>query len=61
MSINITHTMNNSQFESRENLRNAAKNILSSKGASNESIQKIVDQTIFENKNLYLNPQLSII
>ena len=28
MTLNITHTMNSFQFENRENLRNAARNIL---------------------------------
>lgn len=65
MSMNITHTMNTFNFESRENLRNAAKDILNRQGASNESLQKIVDQTIFESKQNAvmnsLNPQLAII
>lgn len=58
MGINITHTMNNSfqQFENRENLRNTAKNILNKQNASSETVQKIVDKTVFD-----YNPQLSII
>ena len=56
MGLNITHTMNSFQFESRENLRNAAKNILNRQGASTESMQKIIDQTIFQN-NSYQNSQ----
>lgn len=57
MELNITHTMNSfQQFENRENLRNAAKNILSKQNSSNESIQRIVDKTVFE-----YNPQLAII
>ena len=56
MGMNITHTMNSFQFESRENLRNAAKNILNRQGASTESMQKIIDQTIFQN-NSYQNSQ----
>ncbi len=57
MGINITHTMNSfQQFENRENLRNAAKNILNKQNASQETVQKIVDKTVFE-----YNPQLSII
>lgn len=57
MGINITHTMNSfQQFENRENLRNAAKNILNRQTASQETVQKIVDKTVFD-----YNPQLSII
>ncbi len=41
MGINITHTMNSfQQFENRENLRNAAKNILNKQTASQETVQK---------------------
>lgn len=62
MGINITHTMNNSQFENRETLRNTAKEILNKNNASKESIQKIVDKTIFNSDSeRYYNPQLSII
>ena len=57
MGINITHTMNSfQQFENRENLRKAAKNILSKQNASSETIQKIIDKTVFD-----YNPQLAII
>lgn len=59
MAINITHTMNSFQFESRDNLRNAARNILSKQGVSTETAHKFVEQTIFSN-DAY-NPQLSII
>lgn len=51
MSINISHTMNNSQFENRENLRNATKNILNRQGASAEATKKILEQAIFSEKN----------
>ena len=65
MSMNITHTMNTFNFEGRENLRNTAKDILNRKGASNESMQKIIDETIFDAKQKSvmssLNPQLAII
>lgn len=63
MGINITHTMDSFQFENRENLRNTAKNLLSNKGASKETVQKIVDKTIFDVKyrDSYQNPQLAII
>ena len=51
MNFNITSTMNNSQFENKENLRQAAKNILNRKGASTESTNKILEQTIFSDYN----------
>ena len=51
MNFNITSTMNNSQFENKENLRQAAKNILNRKGASTESTIKILEQTIFSDYN----------
>lgn len=64
MGLNITHTMNNSQFENRENLRNAARDILNRQNASAETTQKIMDKTIFNNSyqlsNVY-SPQLAII
>lgn len=57
MGINITHTMNNfQQFENRENLRNAAKNILSRQNANSETVNKIVERNVFD-----YNPQLAII
>ena len=59
MSINITHTMNSFQFESRENLRNAAKNILNRQGASTEATNNILEQAIFSTKNS--NAQLDIL
>lgn len=59
MRLNITHTMNSFQFESRENLRNAAKNILNKQGATPEVTQKVLEQTIFNNSSY--NPQLAII
>ena len=64
MGFNITQTMNSSHFENRENLRNAAKNILNRQDASPETSQKIMDKTIFDNayqmNNVY-SPQLAII
>ena len=64
MSINISHT-SNFQFESRENLKNTAKNILNKQGTSSETLQKIIDSTIFDKngqlKDVYPNPQLAII
>lgn len=59
MTINITHTMNSFQFESRENLRKAAKNILNRQGASAEVTNKILEQPIFSTKNS--NAQLDIL
>lgn len=65
MSINITQTMNTFNFERNENLRNTARDILNRQGASSESMQKIIDETIFsaKEKNVMnsLNPQLAII
>lgn len=65
MSINITHTMNTFNFEGRDSLRNSARDILGRQGASNESMQKIIDETIFDAKQKTvmssLNPQLAII
>lgn len=61
MGLNITHAMTNFQFESKENLRNTAKDILQKHGASENSIQKIIEQPVFSSVNLYPNPQLAII
>lgn len=51
MGINITGTMNTSQFENRENLRNAAKNILNKTNSSKETIDNIINENIFDYKN----------
>ena len=61
MSINITHTLTNFQFENKENLKNAARNILNRQGSSSESSEKLIRQTIFSDSELYQNPHLSII
>ena len=62
MGINITQTMNSFQFENRENLRNAANDILKKQGASNETLNNIVNKTIFDsNGQIYSNSQLAII
>ena len=62
MDINITHTMNSNQFENRENLRRTAKEILNKHGASSESVEKIMDKTIFGTESrAYSNAQLSIL
>lgn len=58
MGLNITHTMNSFQFENRENLRNAAKNILNRQGASAETMQKIFEKTIFPANNYQNSQQL---
>lgn len=47
MSINITHTTSSFQFENKENLKNTAKQILNKQDSSTETMQKILDQTIF--------------
>ncbi|MBO5737747.1 hypothetical protein J6R97_00220 [bacterium] len=66
MGLNITHTMQNSQFENRENLRQTAKKILNRKGASEESVKKIIDDSIFNTNsfikynNLSTKSQISI-
>lgn len=53
------------QFENKENLKSAAKNILTNSGANTEATQKIIQQTIFEGdrqmKEAYLNSQMAIL
>lgn len=65
MGLNITHTMNNMNFENRESLKNTAREILSKQGASAETSGAIIEKTIFNttNKNgdFYINPQLAIL
>ena len=65
MGLNITHTMNNMNFENRESLRNAAKDILNRQGASAETTRSILENTIFNTSNrggdFYVNPQLAIL
>ena len=62
MGLNITHT-NGFQFESRENLRNTAKDILARQGASQESTQKVLQETIFQQARPEANyaPHIAII
>ena len=62
MGLNITHT-NSFQFESRENLKNTAKNLLAKQGASQEASQKILEKTIFNQIKPEANyaPHLAII
>lgn len=62
MGINVSQAMNGYQFENRENLRNAAKNILNRQGVSNESAQKLIDYTVFDyDAKSYSNAQLAIL
>lgn len=62
MGINVTHTMGSFQFESKENLRNTAKDILKRQGASEENMQRILDKTIFDSDGrIYSNSQLAVI
>ena len=65
MGMNITHTMNNFNFENKQNLRNTAKDILNRQGASNNSMQNILNQTIFgsekNSSDIFVNPQLAIL
>lgn len=61
MGLNITHTMNSFQFESRENLRKSAKNILNRQGATNSSMQNILQQTIFDEYRSPINSQLAVL
>jgi len=63
MGMNITtQTMNSSQFENRDNLRNAAKDILNKQTSSKETVQNIVDRTIFDvDGKVYPAAQLAII
>lgn len=64
MGLNVSTSMA-FQLENKENLRNTAKNILSNSGATSEATQKIIEKTIFEGdkqlRELYTNPQLSVI
>lgn len=48
MEFNIKTNMNPQSFENRENLRNAAKNILKKQGTSENSMQKILDLSVFD-------------
>ena len=57
MGLNVSTTV----LENREYLKNAAKNILSQNNASQDSVSKIVDRTVFDIKESYVNPQLSVI
>ena len=58
MGLNVSMDYN-FRLENRENLRNAAKNILDNGGAPSEATQRIIDKTLFEKQEI--NPQLSII
>ena len=62
MGLNITHTMNNLQFENKESLKNTARDILSRQGAAKNSMQSILNQTLFGAEkvatDIFINPQL---
>ena len=58
MELNIAQT-NSFNFESRENLKNAAKNILTQKGSSEEAAKKFIEETIFSDIE-YNTPQREI-
>lgn len=60
MGLNVTHTMNNFQFEKKEMLKNTAKDILSRQGASKETMSRIIEKSVFPAEN-YHNSQLAII
>ena len=52
MTLSIAQTMNNSQFENKENLRNAARNILNRQGASQEATEKLLQNVFGSNTKL---------
>ncbi len=61
MGLNITHT-SNFQFENRERLMNAARELLARQGNSEEASQKLIDRAIFQAKfETNYAPQLAII
>lgn len=65
MGLNITHTMNNLQFENKESLKNSARDILSRQGVAKNSMQNILNQTLFGAEkvatDVFVNPQLAIL
>ena len=65
MGLNVSTNSYSYEYENRENLRNAAKNILNRKGATSEATQKIIEKTLFNNdialRESYTNPQLSVL
>ena len=62
MGINVTQTLGSFQFENQENLRNTAKDILHKQGASEQTIQKIIEKTIFNpDERIYSKSQLEVI
>lgn len=52
MTLSIAQTMNNSQFENKENLRNAARNILNRQGASQEATEKLLQNVFGSNSDV---------
>lgn len=61
MGLNITHTLGSFQFENKDQLRQHAKNLLNRQGASEEAVDKIINQTIFKNEANAINSQLAIL
>lgn len=57
MGLNVSTTM----FENREFLKSAAKNILSQSSTSENAVTRIIDRTVFDVSESYVNPQLSVI
>lgn len=62
MELNIAQT-NGFRFESKENQRNTAKQILAKQNVSGDAMQRIMEKTIFDSNEsrIYSNAQLSIL
>lgn len=58
MGLNVSTT---AAFENKEFLRNAVMDILTQQSASQDTTAKIIDKTIFDIKDSYVNPQMSVI
>lgn len=62
MGFSITQTTNNYGFENREDQKNTAARILSKAGASSESVNQNMNNTIFgSDGRVYSNAQMSIL
>ena len=61
MGLNITQTLGSFQFENKDQLRQHAKSLLNRQGASEEVVDKIINQTIFKNESSAINSQLAIL
>ena len=63
MELNIAQTTSGYRFENRENQRNIAKEIFSKQGAHEDSVQRMMEKTIFDSNEgrIYSNAQLSIL